>query len=703
MKEQFHLSNENIQNYCKEIQKVLQDMSVTDERCICTSMLSEEIFYIYQEAFGEDAEVTMSGRTKGGNYILTLTIPGKSMDPDMVSDAYIYRHLLKSAIDQPEWSYSGNSNVITFRLPYLRSLTKDIGFSWNYTEGKKSLFFAGVALQIVSTIFGTLVSLVTARLIVHYTDQALQQAVYAAIVIFVCMMVEELGIFGANRLYSLVSYHILSNVQKDLSDSVLNVTTGCMTRRGNGVFVQRLTNDTTTFSQGINTVMDLLIRIGGFVGILIAVCTVKPAFFFYEIAVIVLLYVEHLICARTITEYDSRSRVAQERYSGFITEMVRALTDIRTLHFEKPVEEELDSRVEDANIKQYQHGNQRWKYRLMTSTTTNVSDLVFMMLLAFCIWKGVLPPAIAIVLYNYHGNLGNSVVSTILSFTDFSSQFRLSCDRLYDLIHSPDYPKESFGKVHKDKVEGRIEFRDVTFAYHRRGNDFFYSERILKKLSFVVEPGQVVAFVGASGCGKSTIFRLLNKQYTPAEGKILLDDIDIDMLDKDTLRGSMSMVTQSPYIFHDSIRRNLEYVKPDLSDEEMEEVCKAACIYDDIKAMPDCFDTVIGEGGIDLSGGQKQRLAIARSLLVDSSIYILDEATSALDNETQAKVLESINKMKKNQTILMIAHRLSTVIYSDVIFFVHDGKILASGTHNELMETCESYKSLYMAEAANTQ
>ena len=222
--------------------------------------------------------------------------------------------------------------------------------------------------------------------------------------------------------------------------------------------------------------------------------------------------------------------------------------------------------------------------------------------------------------------------------------------------------------------------------------------KVLKDLSFDVKANETVAFVGKSGAGKTTIFNLLCKMYDADKGKIMIDGVDIKKLDKDSIRGNITVISQSPYIFNVSIKDNLKLVKRDMTDEEMIDACKMACLDDFINSLPDKYDTIVGEGGINLSGGQKQRLAIARALVQKTEIILFDEATSALDNETQEKIQKAINNMKNEYTILIIAHRLSTIVGADRILFLNDGKIECEGSHEYLLKNCPDYKKLYEAE-----
>ena len=226
-------------------------------------------------------------------------------------------------------------------------------------------------------------------------------------------------------------------------------------------------------------------------------------------------------------------------------------------------------------------------------------------------------------------------------------------------------------------------------------NKSYGSIKAVNNLSFKVNANETVAFVGKSGAGKTTIFSLLCKMYEIDGGEITIDGINIKELDKDSIRGNITIISQNPYIFNLSIKENLKLVKNNVTDREIKKACRIACLDDFIETLPDKYDTIIGEGGVTLSGGQRQRLAIARALIQKTEIILFDEATSALDNETQSKIQEAIHNMKGEYTILIIAHRLSTVVGADRILLVDNGKVVAEGTHKELLKKNSLYKHLY--------
>ena len=198
----------------------------------------------------------------------------------------------------------------------------------------------------------------------------------------------------------------------------------------------------------------------------------------------------------------------------------------------------------------------------------------------------------------------------------------------------------------------------------------------------------MVAIVGKSGEGKSTILKLINKSYSTNDGEILIDNYNINTLSEETIKNNISIVSQSPYIFNLSIKENIKLANPQATDKEIEEVCKEAQLHDVIIEMQDGYDTIVGENGVILSGGQKQRLAIARALIKKSKIILFDEATSSLDNNNQEKIKNIIKSLSKDHTVIIVAHRLSTIIDSDCIFVLDNHGIIDSGTHNELIKKC---------------
>ena len=249
---------------------------------------------------------------------------------------------------------------------------------------------------------------------------------------------------------------------------------------------------------------------------------------------------------------------------------------------------------------------------------------------------------------------------------------------IFDILDTPVPMREAADARPLVLTQGRIEFRDVSFAYH--------AEPILKGVSFVAEGGRSTAIAGPSGAGKSTIIGLIPRFYDPDRGQILIDGQDIRHVTKQSLREKLAYVSQAPVLFEGTIRDNIRYGRPGATDAEIEEAARQAYAHDFILALPQGYDTPVGENGLNLSGGQRQRLSIARALVRNAPILLLDEATSALDSESEAAVQQAIQHAMHGRTVVVIAHRLSTIAEADKIIVMEDGRIAEEGTHEMLAQ-----------------
>ena len=688
------ISNQDIARIIPLVEQYLQRNGVEQKMRLAAGIALEEILLVYQNSLDETKAFHISIKKTFEEIRCIVTISGDSVDLCAKENAILYGLSNTAHLPIPSWQYINSCNQVVLIVPLFNTTLKNIKFVWSYVKKYRRTFFFAVGTQWINVLANIVAPILSARIIIAYTDSAFEQIILTALAIFATRLIATGALFLCNTKYNVVFNKLLSDIEIDLTHNSLQVTNACMRSKDSGVFIQRLTTDTEMLATGFNTVADMISQLLRYVGVMIAMALVSFQAFAFAIVILIVQIIIEYFRMKRMTMDERVQRQARENLSGVISEMVRGTSDVKTLNCENSFETEVSKRVKRVNISNMNTLYTSWKFRLTRSGVRDVGELGFLCLLAYLILWGKLAPANALVLFNYHSEIGLSVILVIEQLSEFLKNLNLSAERISAIINNPEFPKEKFGDKHLDSVRGEIRFDHVGFRYE--SPDIKKQNReILKDISFRIPAGSTAALVGKSGCGKTTIFRLLCKLYESTSGDIYLDGVNIKELDKESIRGNISVVNQDPYIFHMSIRDNLRLVKPDLTDEEMVMVCKICRLFDDIERMPQKYDSMIGEGGINLSGGQRQRLAIARCLLRNTPIVLMDEATSALDNVTQMEIMNAISEKRRNQTLVLIAHRLSTVVNADIILFVDDGKILDQGTHHELLTRCDAYRKLY--------
>ena len=567
--------------------------------------------------------------------------------------------------------------------------------AWVYGKGQKKFIIGYIVFNIIFIFINLFVPILSAKAIVELTNNKLNQVVFIGFVILVVELLRNFANYITGYFRQQIYRETYSKIETTLGAEILKIENQSLDEKGSGLFIQRLTNDASKIADIFVVLNIYLTNILTDIGIFLAVFIINKVVFFYLLLTICTIFVVEKKRTNVVNAQDKIYRKKNERVSGFIGELVRGAHDIKMLNAENSFIKELDSKIIDLNNEKYKMDEKNRNYILLSGTLSDIFSTGNIILSVFLITQNLLSIPNALVINNYLGRL-TSIIYFVSQFLEKVKDFNLSSERVFAIMDSKEFGKEKFGKKHIDKVNGDFEFKNVTFTYAN-------GHKVIDNMNFKIKANSTVAFVGKSGSGKTTVFNLLCKMYNIDSGKITIDGIDIRELDKDSIRGNITIISQNPYIFNLSIRDNLRLVKENITDEEMIEACKTACLEDFIKSLPDGYDTIIGEGGINLFGGERQRLAIARALVQKTEIILFDEATSALDNETQANIKKAIDNMKNEYTILIIAQRLSTVIDCDRILFLDEGKIKAEGTHKELLSNCKNYRSLYEAELKNNK
>ena len=559
-------------------------------------------------------------------------------------------------------------------------------------EYKKNLIGMIIAV-ISSTIVGIIVPLLTAKQIVYFTSNLWNQLIIISLVIFgVQAFISFAAMFFTRRNSQYFTRNTMRNLQTKLGNEILKISQKDMDSNSSGMFIQRIINDTEKMASfigwgGLNHLRHILANIGA----LFATFVINKQVFLYYLLVSIILTVLYNERTKQKGKKDIQFRNQTENVSGLVGELVRGIRDIKMLHAKKSFMVKLEDSIKEQNQRRFEMAKVNMIYTYIIDTLKAVFELGLVILLIYLTKNNIITIAIAIALFNYKSGIMNLVMEHISGFLDLTKDFNVSCERVFNIIEKEQFEKEMFGKKHLSQVSGSFELKNVSFGYNKE-------QLVLDNINFKINKGEMIGFVGKSGAGKTTIFSLLCKLYYIKSGEILIDDENINELDEDSIRGNITIISQNPYIFNLSIRDNLKLVKEDLTDSEMYEACKIACLDKFIESLPNKYDTILGESGVVLSGGQKQRFAIARAFIQKTKIILFDEATSALDNETQAEIQEAISNLKEQYTILIIAHRLSTIVNCDKIMIVNEGKINDVGTHKELLERNSIYQKLYQTE-----
>ena len=566
---------------------------------------------------------------------------------------------------------------------------KNFKFLWRYAKSYKKYIIINVLLLVLLILVGVAFPLLSAKLILNVTSGLFKKVLIVALVMFSLEIGRNVFMIISQKLSQIFYLNVLNDLQVSLACETLKLDVKELDNNSSGVFIDRLSKDASSMADIFETILFNMTHILENIGVLGAIFIIDKIMFVYVIIILFLSFGIEKIRIRTWYSYDKKSRELEEKNSGLIAELVRGIRDIKVLNSTNDFMKKIMNRIKEANMQQYKLKSVMRGYNLFSWSIRDLSNLLFVTLGVYLITSSKLSIDNFVVIYMYQSQTYNLLLAITNLLEDFKN-FDLSSSRVFEIINGK-FKKEIFGKKHLDKVEGNFEFKNVNFSYDGK-------RQILKDMSFKIKANETVAFVGKSGGGKTTIFNLIDRLYKADSGEITIDGININELDKNSIRNNISIITQSPYIFNFSIKENLKITKSDATDKEIIEACKIAQLHDYIMTLPDKYDTLVGEGGLVLSGGQRQRLAIARALLKKTEIILFDEATSALDNETQDSIKKAINKMKGTYTILIIAHRLSTVIDSDRLLLINNGKVEAEGTHEELLNNSKTYQQLYKSE-----
>lgn len=562
--------------------------------------------------------------------------------------------------------------------------------AFKYTKRARKYCALYLLVAILDGINGILLPVFSAKVILGITDKIINQVILSASIVFLIELFNSILLYLKVLASRKIQQAASSDLQYDLIKETMKIETSEIDKKTSGLFVDRLNKDAQELSTMFMEFSYCITKIISNIGVLVAILLLNKYLFIYSIIISIIIFLISKIRVNKGSTFRKALRKINEEKTGLISEIIRGVRDIKVLNATDNVATQTRKKIKEACEEEVKLSTVEMLYTTYEKSSNALGEFIFILLGIFLYQKGLLTIPAFIIAYNYQPRVRNLLTAVSLLLVNIK-QFQISSERVFEILENKTFKKEQFGHVEIKDINGNIEFKNVSFAYNN-------SKKTIDNMSFKINANKKVAFVGKSGAGKSTIFNLIAKLYNVNSGKILIDNIDINELSCSSLRDNISIINQNPYIFNFSIKDNLLLVKNDATMEEIREACKLACIDDYIMNLPEKYNTIIGENGVTLSGGERQRISIARALLMKTKIILFDEATSALDNETQNNINKAIKNLKGDYTILIIAHRLSTVVDCDKIFVADDGKIIDVGTHEELMKKSKFYKKLYNEE-----
>ena len=567
-----------------------------------------------------------------------------------------------------------------------------IRFFKKYCGGEKKLFIKSFVFLFVTSMTGTLYGYLIGLAIDKARISSFGLAVAVLLLIYIINFIDSLIFDRYGRIYmEKCANNIMEKIGCAVYEKVGLLPARAFEEKSSGEFINRITNDSSTIADSFRQILRITISLFTCAIVFIYICFNSWVVALEVIIYLALFYIISHKYLPSIKEKQKEINKEKDRAVAEVSESVRGIREIRALGIRKSMNDNFKNIVRNIYFKINkqmitERNYNAWIYIL----NCTLEFIIFTTCIILIINKtGSFAFFMAMTYYVYRFM---NTIELMMNLSTSIQKMKVSIERLSEILDNKLYKDEKFGIVSKTDILGNVEFKNITFKYPNEEKEIF------KEFNLTIPTGKKVAIVGKSGQGKTTIFNLLLRYFDPDAGVILVDDIPIEDFTEDSLRENIAIIRQEPFIFNKTILENLKIIDPYMSLKKIRNACKLAEIDEYIMSLPNKYDTMIGEGGINLSGGQKQRLAIARALLKNSKIILFDEATSALDNENQSKIKQAIDNLVKDHTIIIVAHRLSTIIDADVIYLIDGGKVVASGTHKQLLKKSSIYKNLYINE-----
>ena len=568
---------------------------------------------------------------------------------------------------------------------------KDFIPLWRFIkEDKKKFIVFNISLFLSSFAF-----LFTGYLNGSAVEAVTNHKLKAALIFFLIYFIMEIVVDNCFGIYSRKGLEKIENkatrkITYETYSKVLNLPAVAFEEKTSGEIINRITQDALTLS----FVFGRIIRIiAGFISTIVIFFYILFHSYFIALEILFVLVFMVMLLKYFNPRLKNAHKVRkkeQDNQTSLVTESVRGIREIKTLGIKKNLLKDARKNSQDLYNASNKEINLNRNFAISTSILRSILEVgAFITAGIECYYGHVsLTFFVAMTYYIYRYTW---LIEEIEDFTIEYQKLTVALGRVNEILENRIYEDVKYGSKNPKNIKGVLEFKNVSFGYPNE-------DLTLKGFNLKLEPNKKIAVVGKSGQGKSTLFNLVTRIFDVNEGEILLDGINIKDLSESSLNKNISIIRQEPFIFNRSIKANFKLIDENIKLSEIRKYAKMAYLDDYIMSLPKKYNTILGEGGVNLSGGQKQRLAIARTLCKKSKVILFDEATSALDNNSQEYIKKSIDNLVIDHTVVIVAHRLSTIIDADEIYVVDQGKIVDSGTHEELLKKSKIYNDLYLSE-----
>ena len=519
-------------------------------------------------------------------------------------------------------------------------------------------------------------------------DQSLMYLIPIAIIL--AFSIKGISLYISKILMINVAFEVKNSVQKDMLRSLISSDTKFIDKSHSGKFISNLTNDVALLTNLISVAVLSLFKDS------LTLIGLMAVMFFQNwklsLIAIIMIPIAGYVARRLGKRITKVSEEMLQKAGIFTTRLIEIFKNHKLIKIFQA--EDLENSKSQISLNEFK--DKQVKTMVVFNRNTPIMEtLTGFMIAALLIYSAFLIQKNELEINNFFSFLAAMMlayqpVRALAGLNIAINQGLTAADRVLPIIDLKNEIDLNDKSPDIKITRGEIEFKDLNFKYDLENN-----KSALNSINLKIEGGKTTALVGMSGAGKSTILNLIPRFYNPQSGDIIIDDQSVKDINLYSLRKNISYVSQETTLFDDSIKNNILYANSNASRDELIDVCKKSFVSDFVDKLPQKYDSLIGENGLRLSGGEKQRLSIARAMLKKSKIILLDEATSSLDSETEEKIQNAIQLLTKDKTAVIIAHRLSTILNADKIYVIDKGKVLDSGTHDDLLENSEKYRNFY--------